>query len=293
MTLPESISEDFAAILAIRDFSAQLNTRVLFDVTHDDSDISPIDQFIENCLRLNKLWVGDPLHEIEPEMGILLLLGYISAVESYMRALLRRLIYCDQFSQQCCESLQVSFGAALHHKPNVLPEALLEETVFSGKDNITTAFNKFVGFQINNNKALKALLAQYDIVCQLRHCCVHRFGKLGAKNAIVLGLQSHKEFLEKPVLLTRQSISSIADLLFTLVKSINIEVFRHVMIRSATKMLCGQDKIGIGWTWHKNKDKKVFNRYYSVFASQKDAQKSPPADELYERFRKVYRKIGK
>jgi len=294
MTKHVSISEDFAAILAVRDSKIQLDTLQLFDVTHDDSDISPIDQFIENSLRLNKLWaVGDSSQEIEPEIGILLLLGYISAVESYMRALIRRLIACDQFSQQNCESFQVSFGAALHHKPNVLPEALLEETVFSGKDEIAKALNKFVGFQINSHKALTALLAQYEIVCQLRHCCVHRFGKLGAKNAITFGLESHKEFLEKPVLLKKQSISSIADLLITLVKSINIEVFRHVMIRSAAGTLEGQDKPGIGWSWKKNKDKKIFCRYYSVFASQKDALKSPTADDLYERFRRVYQNVGK
>lgn len=286
------ISEDFAAILAVRDSKTTLDTLGLFDAKHDDSDISPIDQFIENSLRLNMLWAtGDPKQEIKPEIGILLLLGYISAVESYMRALIRRIISCDPFSQQRCESLQLSFGAALHHKPNVLPEALLEETVFAGKKNLIEAVNKFVDYQIND-KAIKELLNQYEIVCQLRHCCVHRFGKLGAKNAIALGLQSHKEFLEKPILLTKQSISSIADLLFTLVKSINIEVFRYVMNRSATSALNGQDKLGIGWTWNKGKDKKVFGRYYSAFASQKDAQKSPVADDLYERFRNVYRNVG-
>lgn len=287
------ISEDFAAILAVRDFNAKLDTLSLFDTNHDDSDISPIDQFIENSLRLNKLWaIGEPSQEFSPEMGILLLLGYVSAVESYMRALIRRLISCDQFSQQTCESFQVSFGAALHHKQEVLPEALLEETAFSGKGEITKALQRFVGFQIQN-KALSPLLDQYELVCQLRHCCVHRFGKLGAKNAIFLGLKSHKDFLEKPILLKKESISVIADLLVTLVKSINIEVFRHVMIRSATVALVGHEKIGIGWTWDKRKDKKIFGSYYSVFASQKDAQKSPSADELYERFRKVNRMVGK
>lgn len=292
--MPVYISEDFAAIVAVREPTAKLDTMILFDAQHDDSATSPIDQFIENSVRLTKLWVAPPPEqELEPALGILLLLGYISAVESYMRALIRRLISCDPFSRKHCESLQLSFGAALHHKLEVLPEALLEETVFSGKDEITKALNKFIEIQINNNKALTALLSQYDIVCQLRHCCVHRFGKLGAKNAIALGLQSHKEFLEKPILLKKSSISSIADLLITLVKSINIEVFRFVMNRSATSVLNGQGKLGIGWTWNKDKDKKLFNTYYSVFASLKDAQKSPTADELYERFRKNYRKAGK
>jgi len=286
------ISEDFAAILAVKDCSTKLNTLTLFDVNHDDSDISPIDQFIENSLRLTKLWAIKG-GEIEPEIGILLLLGYISAVESYMRSLIRRLIASDQFSHEICESLQVSFGAAIHHKPNVLPEALLEETVFSVKDEIPKALNKFTGIFLNNNKALAPLFTQYDIICQLRHCCVHRFGKLGAKNATIFGLQSHKQFLEKPVLLKNESLSSIADIIITLVKSINIEMFKQTLIRSATGRLKGQDKLGIGWTWHKTKDRKLFLRYYSVFACKNDAQQSPPADELYERFRKVHRKIGK
>lgn len=52
-----------------------------------------------------------------------------------------------------------------------------------------------------------------------------------------LGLQSHKQFLEKTVLLTKSSILSAADILFVLVKSINNNVFQHVMERSATSKL--------------------------------------------------------
>lgn len=292
MTKSTIISDDWATIVAVRVLKERLDTCLLFNSTHDDSKTSPIDQFIENALGLNKLWATHPTDTLAPEVGILLLLGYVSAVESYMRALVRRLIYCDPFSQECCEKLQLSYGAALHHKADVLPEALLEETVFSGKAEITKALDKFVGFKLNN-KSILELLDQYEIVCQLRHCCVHRFGKLGAKNAIALGLQSHKEFLEKPVLLTKSSISSIADLLFVLVKSINNDVFRYVVERSATKKLKDSNDLGIGWTWHKTKDQRFYKNYYSVFASHRDAQVSPSSDELYERFRKIYRNVAK
>ncbi|HEY8036941.1 MAG TPA: hypothetical protein VIF37_15270 [Methylobacter sp.] len=291
MTKPATISEDWATIVAVREPKERFDTCSLFNSSHDDSCISPIDQFIENALGLNKLWATHPTEELAPEIGILFLLGYVSAVESYMRALVRRLIYCDQFSQECCEKLQLSYGAALHHKADVLPEALLEETVFSGKAEIIKALEKFVGFKLIN-KSIVDLLEQYEMVCQLRHCCVHRFGKLGAKNAIALGLQSHKEFLEKPVLLTKSSISSIADLLFVLVKSINNDVFRHVMQRSATGKLKGSGQIGIGWTWNKAKDKRLYQSYYLVFASQADAQISPSSSDLYERFRKIHKQAG-
>lgn len=287
------VSEDWAAIVAVREPKEHFDTCSLFNSAHDDSCTSPIDQFIENTLGINKLWAThDSVENLGPEIGILLLLGYVSAVESYMRALVRRLVFCDLFSQECCEKLQLSYGAALHHKADVLPEALLEETVFSGKTEITKALEKFVGVKLNN-KSIGELLDQYEMVCQLRHCCVHRFGKLGAKNAIALGLKSHKEFLEKPVLLNKSSIESIADLLFVLVKSINNEVFRLVMERSAKSKLQGSDQLGIGWNWHKTKDKKLYQSYYSVFASYKDAQPSPSSEELYERFRKAHHKVGK
>jgi hypothetical protein len=293
MIKPVTISEDWAAIVAVRVPKERLDTCSLFNSAHDDSCTSPIDQFIENTLGINRLWAThDPAEALAPEVGILLLLGYVSAVESYMRALVRRLIYCDPFSQECCEKLQLSYGAALHHKADVLPEALLEETVFSGKAEITKALEKFVGVKLNN-KSILDLLDQYEMVCQLRHCCVHRFGKLGAKNAIALGLKSHKEFLEKPVLLKKSSIESIADLLFVLVKSINNEVFRLVMERSAKSKLQGSDHLGIGWTWHKTKDKRLYQSYYLVFASQRDAQTSPSSNELYDRFRSVHYKVGR
>lgn len=292
MTTPASVSEDFAAVVTIRESTAILDTKILFNSSYDDSDMSPIDQFIVNTLPLNKMWSTiESGGDLEPQVGILLLLGYVSAVESYMRAIIRRLITCDRFSQKCCEKFQLSFGAAVHHRYDLLPEALLEETVFTGENEITKALKKFIGYELSN-KAIQGLLGQYEKVCQLRHCCVHRFGKLGAKNAIELGLQSHKEFLEKPVHLTKHSIELIADLLFLMVKSINNDVFRHVLIRSATGQIDMNKGVGIGWTWDKSKDRKLFARYYSVFSSQEDSLRSPTADELYARFKKVYRGVG-
>jgi hypothetical protein len=289
-------AEDFAAIVEIPEYHDKLDTRSLFDTEHDDADISPIDQFIENCKPLNLLWLGKPedATKLSPTIGILLILGYVSAVEGYMRALIRRLIVCDPFSQKCCETYPVSFGAVSHHQVDALPDALLEETVFSSKDGIIKALTKFVDFTIKPANPLISLLDQYESVCQLRHCCVHRFGKLGVKNAIALGgLKTHKACLEKPIRLTQKEMSAIAQLVYVLVKSINKEVFRTVMARSASGTLDGGITLGIGWTWDIEQDRAVFARYYAVFASVSDARESPDAMVLYERFRKTYHLLEK
>jgi hypothetical protein len=286
-----TVSTDFAAIVSVRATAFDLNTKTLFNADHDDSAVSPIDQFFENTLSLTRLWaVQSPGFEYRPEVGILLLLGYVSAVESYMRALIRRVVAVDSYSQAHCEKQQLSFAAAMHHKSAMLPEALLEETVFSGKKEIIAAVTKFLAIKLEQKGTLE-LLTQYDAVCELRHCCVHRFGKLGTKNAISLGLQEHKEFLEKPIRLSIENISAIADMLLTVVRSLNNDIFKAILDRTATTRLGGRDSLGLGWTWQKHRDRRMYQTYYSIFASLKDAQPSPAADELYERFRMVFRKV--
>ncbi|MCV5062705.1 hypothetical protein OFM35_29945, partial [Escherichia coli] len=96
----------------------------------------------------------------------------------------------------------------------------MEETVFSSKEKITGSLNKYLDLN-KQTGSLGTLLDRYESICQMRHCCVHRFGKLGVKNAIALGLEDHKSLIEKPVALNKDDLSQIADSLFSLVKSIN------------------------------------------------------------------------
>jgi hypothetical protein len=138
----------------------------------------------------------------------------------------------------------------------------------------------------------KTLVGQYDAICQLRHCCVHRFGKLGAKNATALGLARHSQFLEKKVVIRKTDMVDIADLLFALVKTINNEVFGFVLKRSATSKLGHGPSVGIGWTWKVREDAKLFQKYYSIFVSKNDATPSPSQRDVYEKFRAAHQKVG-
>lgn len=291
--MAKSVTENYAAIVAVRNPKQPIDTTSFFDLSIREVDESPIDQFLTNCLRLNEHWVKlNPSEEIPLELGNLLLLGYVSAVEGFMRSLLRRLINIDRFTQKVCESCQVTYAAVLHHQSDQLPDALLEETVFSGGSAISSALSKFIGFsELTGNT--KKLLEEYDQICQLRHCCVHRFGKLGVKNATSLGLSTHGQYLEKQILIRKKELTDIADLLFALVKSVNNEVFGFVLKRTATGRLGKGPDIGIGWTWNKLRDKKRFLNYYKIFASTKDATPSASAADIYEMFRNTHNQVGR
>lgn len=285
--------DNYSSIVAVRATRTPLDTTKFFDETHVETNESPVDQFLENSLLLNRHWTTlAPDVDVQPELSRLFLLGYVSAVEGYMRSLIRRLVHTDIFTRNQCESLQLSYGAVLHHNSAGLPDALLEETVFSTQKAIPSAILKFVGME-KLSTGTTSLLVEYDRICQLRHCCTHRFGKLGVKNATALGLSTHSRFLEKPILLKKGAMGDIADLTFTLVKSINNDVFGFVMRRSATTKLPSQDTPGIGWTWNKARDKVRFEAYYAIFRSAKDATPSLPAVDIYELFRNAHCDVGK
>lgn len=284
---------NYASIVTVRPLKITIDTAKLFDENYVETDESPVDQFLENSLLLNKYWTKLSVEEeISPEISRLLLIGYVSAVEGYLRSLIRKLIHCDIFTNDLCSPHQISYAAATHHSKEALPDALLEETSFSTQKVIAPALKKFVGLD-NPSAGTRVLLEQFDQVLQLRHCCTHRFGKLGVKNASALGMHTHSKLLEKPVSLDKVSIASIADLTFTLVKSLNNDVFGFVMNRTATGKAPLRDAPGIGWVWHKSRDRSMFNKYYDIFCSKKDATPSPAADVLYELFRQAHRNIGR
>lgn len=73
---------------------------------------SPLDLFIANTKQLHLLRSGD----ISNTLSHLLLLGYVSAAESYLRALIRNLINHDEYIQSIVSDKAVSYAAAQHHK---------------------------------------------------------------------------------------------------------------------------------------------------------------------------------
>jgi len=275
------ISADYSAITTIGiPGTPCASTLALFNCAYVESSISAIDVFIENCKEINKLWAASA--SISPEFGRLLLLGYVSAVESFFRTVLRSIINTDAKAQSDAHSYVVPYGAVLYHNRNTVAEALLEGYSFAGEKDVRAAFTKFLDVP-NLSEGIKAMLTEYEKICQLRHCCVHRFGKLGTQNGIVLGLEQHSAALEKPLSLDKQKLEDIASWLMSFAKAMNNYMFRTLLERSVNE----KNPYKVNWNWSYSKDRAMFEKLYKLFKTSKDANPSPTARELYERFKSV------
>ncbi len=251
-----------------------LETDKLFDRAYRESSDSPIDEFTSRVQLINT-------HCPHPDsfdhlQGQLILLGVVAAVESYIRTLFRRLIYFDPMSQEQVQHKDVSFGAAIHLPAELLPEAILERISFVSKVRISEAIRDLIGVKGAIPPELDLALEDYERVCQLRNCAVHRFGKLGSNNAIKLGLAQHSELLEKPLKLDYAALQSSIAIATGLVKTMNNFLFNVVVSRLPNN----------SWSGNYNRDKNLFRPYYDLFADRASYSKTPNVYIMYNSFMK-------
>jgi hypothetical protein len=260
--------------LSISPVNPVLSTEKLFDQSYRESTASPIDEFLTRLLAINKL-APQPVG-FDPFQGQLVLLGVIAAVESYFRTLFRRLIAFDPVCQASVEERDVSYSAAIHLSRDMLPEAMLERISFVSSTNITTAIRELIGIKGNIPVDLDTAIKDYVKVCHLRHCAVHRFGKLGVSNAISLGLSEHKALLEKPLKLDYVALQNTIAISTCLVKTLNNHLFNELLSRVPSS----------NWTGQYAKDKPMFISYYNLFSDRISSNRSAQANQVYKQFMK-------
>lgn len=239
--------------------SPSLATGTLFDTSHVESTKSPIDQFLDRLHSINQL--APPPHNFDPLQGQLVLLGVIAAVESYLRTLFRRLINIDDICKSNAYKRDISYGAAIHLHKDMLPEAILERISFISKDSIIENLRDILGIKGTKPALVDSVISDYIVVCQLRHCAVHRFGRLGVSNAIALGIETHKEVLEKPLLLNYTALQTSILICTSLVKVLNEFIFNELISRVPET----------SWNGSYSKDKKLLNKYYNIFSDTKSS----------------------
>lgn len=264
-----------------------LDTSQLFNKNFRETNISPIDTFFNKSQELIRIL---PLPaNWDFVLARLVVLGFVSAIESYFREVIRKTILFDDISKNACQYKQLSYAAACIHDKFMLPEAILEEYSFAGKKNILASLTDFLKFPNGAPADIELVLKQFDQLCQLRHCIVHRFGKLGAKNAIQLGIDSHSTLVEKPLELDYSSIQNIIQISHNTVKVINNYIFQHLLQR----LLLQNNKPAANttWTWDFRKDKKLFSPYYYTFNSSKFAVSGNTELKAYCEYRNFYKQI--
>lgn len=251
-----------------------LSTSLLFDAKYKESPRSAIDEFLNRLSEVNKLCPHPS--SFDPYMGQLVLLGAVAAVESYLRKIFRTLIDKDAECQSCVVKRDVTYGAALHLPKELLPEAILERISFISFNNIVEPMKELLGVKGEIPPEVEAAIRDYVRVCHLRHCAVHRYGKLGASNAIALGLNDHLELLEKPLKLDYGALQNALAIATGLTKTINNYLFNVMLSRLPESK----------WTGVYAMDRELFVNYYKLFADKTSMQKTAPPKKLYDLFQK-------
>ncbi len=247
------------SVSGVRATATGIDTSAIFDSCYQEPDDSPIDIFFESVAMSSRL-LGVPPSPVSNEWKYtanLVVLGVVSSVETYFRSVIRAVIQFDSIAQKKSLAKQLSYGAAIYHEEHLLPEALMEGVVFSGRKNIEDNVKEFLGIPVKQHSALTSALDNFDIVCQLRHCIVHRSGRLGSKNAISLGLDSHSPFLEKPIVIGFDSVQEIFQICRALVQEVNDFIFCQLLDRSSDNF---------DWQNDLRKDKAAMKKYFNLFA---------------------------
>jgi len=267
----------------------ELDFSSIFDQAYDDNNASPINLFLDNFRKVIKLAYTENLTQTTCN---LILLGLVSAAESYVRTVIRRLILCDDHIFSLAMSKDVTFAAAHYHDKETLPEALIEHCSFTNSNKIFSNLKEYIGMPLTIPPELIRLADQYNKICELRHCCVHRFGKLGVKNAIKLDLipkyQPHGaslDTIEKPILLTQSNIEDIGAIIEAFIKTLNNQIFKFILKRTVEDANSTSPKYKQQWTWQESDDIERFNIYYSIFSSKG----SMLASEAYTKFSEVHK----
>ncbi len=243
------------------------NLKDTIDLSYSEAHASPIDRFINNGIEINKLFTNADPPRI---LGNLIILGYVSAVESYFRDLIRRIILIDEPSRKTCEKKQISFGSVRLNEMHMLPEALFDDKSLAGKKDVLNSLNNFLGLNLQENSlppTLSDTLNQFDEICELRHCIVHRFGKFGSKNAITLGLSEYTNHIEKPISCSFSTLQKIITICHNTVRILNNHLFNIILERLISYEKSRSEPI---WLWDYLEDKDLFDKYFDIFLSEEE-----------------------
>lgn len=212
--------------------------------------------------------------DVTLQLNNLVFLGYMSAVESYFRCLTRQLIWADEFTAESVQDVKITFGAARHAVPGLLPEVLMEDMTFITLESVRDLLLKVIGVGTDN---ISDVIKEYDRICQLRHCIVHRFGRLGSRNAVKLGFGTHRSLMERKIKIRSTQLEDLAFNLLNFVKAINNHIYAGVMKRSAEESL--------EWQWDADADRASFERLYAVFRQHTSHGASAAPELAYAAFK--------
>ncbi|NRB69723.1 MAG: hypothetical protein HRU48_20545 [Vibrio sp.] len=259
-----------------------MDTASLFN-QYEIENCSPIDLYVKRTkATLRKIGELERAGSInvaqDRDMYNLFLLGMVSNVESFFRSVLREIILVDTLSYNKCLDQQLTYAAAMHHRPELMPEALLEQCTFISLENIRNSTKTFLGIPITqspDHKEVVECISRFEQLCHLRHCIVHRAGLLGSKNAVKLGIEEHKQFFENPISLDLNFLQQSYAICLNCVKVYNNFIFNSLVSRYVLN-----NKTDIRWNF--NIDRRWFRKYFEIFNSDElNREAESRGDQFY------------
>lgn len=231
---------------------------------------SPIDEFFEVCTNLVKLTRPDIINE-NPAITRLLLLGYVSAVEEYLRSIFCNLINLCPYARSNAANKQIKFGSIDYYEKERLPEGIFEASSFASFEEINKKTKDLLGIDIKQGSSLFAALEKFDKICQLRHCAVHSGGTLNGYNAQELGLT--REYVKSKLQPDGVKLQEALMVCYSFVRAYNQYIFN----KTIQKWIDNRKLTGI---WQK--DKKDFTKLLDIFWSLKDISNRPKNYTIYK-----------
>ncbi len=268
--------------LTSRPSSPSLDTSVCFETDSGDTK-SPVDRFVERRGELIHLSSQERLEEF-PSLEGLVLVGVISSVETYLRHIIRETVLIDDVAKETSWALPVPYGAAVHGLKESLPDAFLENYSFVEAGKLTSVLKKCLGLD-HPSAEMKSAIEQFERVCQIRHCVVHRSGRLGVKNAIALGFDTHKTLIEKPLTLSFERLQQAVEICDNLVKVTNHWLFCRLVERLGA---IGEKFNDGRFDWDQEEDREKFMKYVRLFFSKEEpADDAHSVESLFRLFRET------
>ena len=201
----------------------------------------------------------------------LLYIGLISSTENYFRNILGMILEVCPVARQKAAEEKVQLGSYLWSGPGIHSRTAFDFIAFSSGKNVTETFNKFIGYQVKQHGVWKAMLVEYDKLCEIRHGIVHSGLVLSGKNALKLGLLPSSSSMQ--VNPTYATVQEAGEICTTLVQAANNELFELMVERWAGE-----------WrqlpSWQASRQGQLFGRIFRGFFSVRDQARGAIANSI-------------
>lgn len=228
-----------------------------FFISQTFSSKSPIDEYYRLTTEIVKLTKPEIIND-NPVITQLIILGYVSAVEGYLRSIFREILSICPYARSKAASKTIRYGALDYYEFSKMAEALFDTGSFASLEETRKKSNELLGMEIKENTSIHTALINFNQICHLRHCAIHSNGTLNAHNAKELGLK--KEFVNMKLQPSTVPLQEALSTCHSFVRSFNQFALNATFTRWIPAQLKGD--------WRK--EKKSFIQLIDVFWSKLD-----------------------